>query len=366
MRLPALLIAVPLTACGTQPSAATTPSTSTSATKAMASPSAIPSSSGSRSYGVFVDQTSVTYTISLISPAGGVAAKVQAAVPTAYRFTHFTPAPPLVSVSGTGVYYADGAAIKFMSQGGSTRTVMPYPGGPQTAAGFAVSPDDRRIAVALLAFRSSDNFQASLDLYVEDLGGANRTEIFSSTSVSEWPIAWSNGKLVLAVGPAVVGNAPSNPYNGFEGYHVIDPTTGNRLVTMRADCLFGPLTPEGTACDSAGSGVGAQAFDGRYRAFVPTGSAQLFLALSPDGSEIAGRPGALGSPIVLFHSTGESASIGVSGVPMGWIDGQHLVYYGPNGFQRSMVEVASRSVTSLPACLCGNPGVYFGSLSVAA
>lgn len=363
MRLPAILGAALLTACGTPAATGPTPSLTRPAASIAASPSATPLLPTSHSYGVFVDQSGATYTILLISSAGRVAAQGQATVPAVYRFTHFPPAPPLVSVSRTGVYYADSTAIKFLGPDGSTRTVMPYPGGSQTAAGFAVSPDDRRIAVALLAFRSSDNFQASLDLYVEDLGGANRVELFASTTVTEWPVAWENGDLVLAVGPAVVGNASSNPYNGFAGYHLVDPTTGNRLVTMRTDCLFGPLEAVGTACSSPTSGVGAQAFDGSYRAFASSSGQQLFLALSPDGSQIAGRPGALGSPIVLFHSTGGSVSM-LNGIPMGWIDDQHLV--STNGIDRSIVDVTSQSVTPIPACPCGNPGVYFGSLPPAA
>ena len=237
---------------------------------------------------------------------------------------------------------------------------MPYPGGPQTAAGFAVSPDDRRIAVAELAFKSPDNFQASLKLYVEDVGGGNRIDLFSSSAVAEWPVAWTNGHLVIAVGPSVAGNASNNPYNGLQGYHVADATTGNRLVAMSSDCLFGPLEPTGSACNSSGQ-ILAQGFDGSNRVFSPSAGSQNFLALSPDGSRIAGRPGAQGSPLVVFNQAGTVTNETQSGVPMGWIDDQHLVFYGPNGFQRNILDLASGSAIPLPACSCGDSGIFYGT-----
>ena len=284
-------------------------------------------------------------------------------MPAVYTYPHFPPSPPVVSVTSSRVYYADGTSIKYLKPDGSTGVVEPYPGGPQTVAGFAVSPDDRRIAVAQLVFRSPDNFQTSLKLYVEDVGGGGRVDLFSSTTVAEWPVAWTSGHIVVAVGPSVAGNAASNPYNGFQGYHIADANTGNRLVTMWDDCIFGPLEPTGTACSSGGK-IFAQAFDGTTRVFNPSAGVQEFLALSPDGSRIAGRSGALGSPILLFNQSGPATSEVQSGVPMGWIDDKHLVFYGPNGFERNILNVGSGSVIPVIACSCGNSGVFFGTISL--
>jgi len=365
MRRLALIAAALLTACANQSTAGTTSTSKASS----ASPTRLGSSSprsnpsaAQAAFAVFVDGTLSTYSILLVGTDGKVAAKAEANMPAVYRFTHFPPALPVVSVTSSRVYYADGNSIKFVKPDGSTGLVMSYPGGPQTAAGFAVSPDDRRIAIALLAFRNPDNFQASLDLYVQDLTGENKIDLFTSTSIAEWPIAWSNGHLVLAVGPSVVGNMSNNPYNGFQGYHIADASTGNRLVTMSTDCLFGPLQPTGSAC-SSGPQIMAQGLDGTARVFSPSAGSQLFLAVSPDGSRIAGRPGPLGSPIVLFNSVGTTNSLAHSGVPMGWIDNQHLVFYGPNGFERNILDVAADSVVPIPACPCGNPGIFFGALA---
>lgn len=365
MRRLVLIVAALLTACASPSTSGTAAASKASSLPPAASRSSSPqsrSSAGQSAYGVFVDEKLSTYSVLLVGTDGKLVAKADANVPAVYRFTHFPPAPPLLSVSSSRVYYADGNSIKYVKPDGSTGVVMSYPGGPQTAAGFAVSPDDRQIAVALLAFRNPDNFQASLDLYVEDLGGGNKVDLFSSTSIAEWPIAWSNGHLVLAVGPSVAGNASSNPYNGFEGYHIVDASTGNRLVTMSTDCLFGPLQPTGSAC-SSGPQVMAQALDGTTRVFSPSAGSQLFLAMSPDGSRIAGRPGALGSPMVLFNSVGTTTSLARSGVPMGWIDNQRLVFYGPNDFERNILDVAADSLIPIPACPCGNPGIFFGTLA---
>jgi hypothetical protein len=250
-------------------------------------------------------------------------------------------------------------------------------------AGFAVSPDNLRIAVALLTFTNPDSSQVTLDLYVENVGGGARVELFSSTSVVEWPIGWANGNLVIAVGPAVVGNAASNPYNGTQGYQIADPATGNRLNTMRSDCLYGPLElpsksrmwpsalVNGTACWASGAGIGRQNLNGAYRAFTASVSDPIFLELSPAGNRIAGRPGPTGSSMVLFDITGGPAgpppgatvtSLETNGVPMGWIDEQYLVYYEPEGFGRDILDLTTRSVIPIAACACGNSGVFFGSL----
>ena len=285
-------------------------------------------------------------------------------MPAVYRFTSLPPAPPLVSVTRSAVYFADGTSIKYLRADGTIGIAIPYPGGPQTVAGFAVSPDDRRVAVALLAFQSSTNAQPTLDLYVEDLGGGSRIELFRSTTVTEWPIAWNNGHILLAVGPPVVGNASTNPYNAFQGYHVADAANGNRLVTMSNDCLYGPLVPTGTACDSGGQVMG-QAFDGTLRVLYPSAGTQSYLAMSPDGSQIAGQVG--GASIVAYgFYTGDARPLNHFGNPMGWIDSNHLVFY-TNAFDRGILDLAGGSVPPvipMPKCTCGNSGVFFGAFPV--
>src|SRR5260221_444756 len=90
---------------------------------------------------------------------------------------------------------------------------------------FAVSPDDRRIAVAVITYRTASSAEPfSLRLYVEDLAaGANRTAVFSSSSLAEWPVGWRAGGIVLAIGrPGVFTGF--NPYAAVE-YHLVEPET---------------------------------------------------------------------------------------------------------------------------------------------
>src|SRR5258708_29551945 len=115
------------------------------------------------------------------------------------------------------------------------------------AAVFAVSPDDSRIAVAVITFP----FPAKTRIYVEDLtGGGHHIDLFSSGTVLEWPVGWHQGHLVIAVG----ANAhPQNSYDGFiygySGYHVADASTGTRLATVCEGYIaYVPPVPAGTVC----------------------------------------------------------------------------------------------------------------------
>lgn len=357
MRWLALVGALLVTACGG--SAGPTAAAHSPIVSATPTPSA--TAAPHPALGVFVDPTALNYSVLLVGIDGKVVSQVSPTMPAVYHYTHLAPAPPLVSVTNSRVYYADGTSLKYLKPEGSTGVVGTYPGGPQTAAGFAVSPDDRRIAVGQLTYSAVDDPHPKLTMYVEDLGGGNRVDLFSSTTVAEWPVAWTNGHLIIAVGPPVIGNVSSNPYNGFSGYHVVDASNGNRLFTMSDDCLFGPLQAPGTACNSGGN-VSAQAFDGTVRVFSPNAGAQNFLIMSPDGSRIAGRPGNFGSALVLFHYQGDVTPVPKTGIPMGWVDDQHLVYYISDTSARAVLDVTSGNAALVPACTCSNSGIFFGAL----
>ena len=359
---------------GSPPSASTqapgSPSPIASASsRGPATPTSRPVAAGSV-FGVFVEGNNLTtYSVLIVGVDGKVAAQAQASMPSVYRYTHFPPAPPVADVTASRVYYADGGSIKYLQPDGATGVAMPYPGGAQTAAGFAVSPDGRRVAVALLTFQSPDSSTATLDLYVQDLAGGNRVELFSSTTVAEWPVGWVNGRLIIAVGPPAAGNVSRNPYNAFLGYHIADANTGNRLVTMSNDCLDGPLEPTGTACVSNGQ-VEAQAFDGSLRFFYPANGPQSALALSPSGLIIVGRPGGDGAPIVVYNApTADARPLSFTGIPMGWIDEWHAVFFRPSGFSRGIIDFSAGSVPAvvgLPTCTCGSSGTFLGALTASA
>ena len=98
---------------------------------------------------------------------------------------------------------------------------------------FAVSPDDKHIAVAVEDLSSSDSI--NLRLYVEDLiGGGHHAEIYSTTVAKQggnilWPMGWRQGLLVLAV------MAACDPYLSSlspVAWHVVDPANGDRKYAV--------------------------------------------------------------------------------------------------------------------------------------
>ncbi len=233
------------------------------------------------------------------------------------------------SLSNTRVYFPDGdGALRALSPDGGTSIVHELPNvRGRTRVVFAVSPDDRRIAIAVFDWSVTP---MTLRIYVEDLiGGAHHVEIFSSSSAYEWPVGWHLGNLVLAVNP--VPNA-SNPY-GAGAYHVANASDGTRLATLGGpDCpVVGPLSLAGTACasgcDSATTCVEAVSWSGIrsvvYRRPNTLGSGASWSALSPDGSSVTtGTP--LGDGVATMSSVTPLQVAGDTFVHW-WIDDDHVL-----------------------------------------
>jgi hypothetical protein len=120
---------------------------------------------------------------------------------------------------------------------------------------FAVSPDDQRIAVALIA-QASDPSKDSGHGYVEDLADTgNHVDLFSNTAVAaiRWPVGWHGADIVDAVGDQCGG--PYGSANGSlcgQSYHVISSANGSRLATI----CEGPATqPPNVNQDTSPSGL---------------------------------------------------------------------------------------------------------------
>jgi len=147
-----------------------------------------------------------------------------------------------VSASADRVYFRDGdTRIRWLTPDGTTGDTTTVPGGPTTISFFSVSPDDQRIAVLVEDFSSPSAL--SERLYVEDLnGGGHHVDIYSTSQIrggdgtTLWPMGWHQGKLVLAVIPncgwALWTIAPRE-------WHVVDPSTGNRLAAITSTCADG-------------------------------------------------------------------------------------------------------------------------------
>jgi len=165
----------------------------------------------------FLVEGGPTYTVSLIGLDGRVAATATAAK---RKVTVTQVQMPNLSASGSRLYYLDGdSKVMFLRPDGTSGLATGIPVDSNSAAVFAVSPDDTQIAVAILTFP----YPARTRIYVEDLaGGGHHIELFSSTTVLEWPVGWHQGHVVIAVGLNV---QPQNAYEGFafgyNGYHCL-------------------------------------------------------------------------------------------------------------------------------------------------
>jgi hypothetical protein len=244
---------------------------------------------------------------------------------------------PETSVSATHVYFLDGEAdLKSLAPGGAAALVRRLVVEPNSNVAFAVSPDDRRIAVAVITYGTSSATPFTLRLYAEDLGGGNRTDVFSSTSVAEWPVGWRAGSIVLAIGQPGVFTG-FNPYAAVQ-YHLVEPGTWARRALLT--CNFGPLVAAGSACwKPVTPTLGVQDWNGNTRTYQldpggPISRLQTpYLALSPAGTRIAGAlkaDPAGGYDTELFED-GSGSLLVPGAAPFGWLDEGHLLVIAPAG-----------------------------------
>lgn len=257
---------------------------------------------------------------------------------------------PETSISSSRVYFLEGeSTVKSLAPDGSVQTVMKISAPDNSQVVFAVSPDDKRIAVSVITLARS-RVPASFNdvMYIEDVGTeANRVNLYSSTTDGEWPVGWHAGHLVVGVATSDLFGF-QNPY-GVIAYQVADPATGHELDSL--DCAQGLLVAAGTACasgwcttaSSCGSGtLGMQAWDGTKTPFtIPAGPPpQIFTAfanaaeLSPDGvsiatSAISDQP-SFAVETMLFKN-GSSSILSTLGSPLGWLDRSHVLVSSVSG-----------------------------------
>jgi hypothetical protein len=199
---------------------------------------------------------------------------------------------------------------------------------------FAVSPDDKRIAVVVVDYSSSG---ASTRLSVEDVGGGNRVDIFSETGAkSLWPIGWHGiNNLVLAVVPSCTqGGGPF--CCGIQELHVVDPATAARRFTIgSSSCpIAGPPVPAGAVCEDA-TNLGATVFNwtaGTVRQFRIGGVAMAYLSANGAHVALVDKSG------TFIEDTGKS----LAGLfACSWIDDTHLLAGGDSQHQPRVAEISS-------------------------
>jgi hypothetical protein len=332
------------------------------------SPSPGTSPAGATTYAVLVDLFAGgnSYNVAVVGGNAQVVASAHAA-----KRSGITDAIelPYVGVSKSRIYYLDGDRdVRYLKTDGTTGLATSVPGTSQVHAAFAVSPDDSRIAVALLDYSVSP---VALTLYVEDVGGAHHSVIFTSNTKYLWPVAWHSGQLVVAyIGPNAtpfkskvyfynsrdLTNYPygPNPYGGIN-FHVINPVTAVREAIISGGGASGLLTKAGTAV------VQGQAVDWAGNAILwdspnDYGSFSAAGSLSPDGTMIAACCPQRGSngALVIWYPGGRTRLLTVmvtSADWVGWLDNTHLVtgFYQSSDGSPAVVDVSSNAVIPVDA-----------------
>jgi hypothetical protein len=379
MRWPVLVVLLGLSACSQSASAVNpTPSAVSRITPASVPPASSSPASGADQAAVSPDAATPapnpttlavmvdlfagtnTYDVALVSVDGRVVAKAHAQQRSTIQDASEL---PYVNASDSRVYYLDGdQQIRWLKSDGTTGVAETLPGGRNVHATFAVTPDDSRIAVALLDYSVNP---VQLTLYVEDMGGAHHAVIFTSTNHYVWPVAWHSGQLVVAyLGPAGVPfkskeSTYSNrdltsypygpsPYGGIN-FHVINPVTAQREVIISGGGASGLLTRAGTAV-TQGQAVDWSGQDVFFSA-NDYGSVNAVGSLSPDGRMIAACCVNLAGTgqIVVWYPGGSTKVLSASGTGgdwVGWFDNTHLItgFYRRSDGTPSVVDLNSGAV----------------------
>ena len=265
---------------------------------------------------------------------------------------------PHVSVSNRRVYFTAGQdEVRYLDADGTSGLAVHLPNVKgRTRSVFAVRSDDLRIAFSVFDWSVSP---MAVHIFVEDIGGGNQVEIFSSSSAYEWPVAWHGNDLVVGVIPVLGGGI--NPY-AVKAYHVANASTGVRVAELGSEAcpVAGPLVPAGTACTGACATVGCVKsvdWSGHERVLYQyQGQPQYNPAsLAPDGSKVALSDGNLiasadGSTVPLPSNAYSTAHW--------WLDGDTVAIdfiATPSGGGLGIFRLSTRQLTEVPA-----PGVIVG------
>lgn len=283
-RLAGLLSGMALAACA---SAGSTPPPLSASTSGAPSASAAPSTSASavpaRLNGYLAVWSGYpAQRLMLIDAHGTVLATASPWAPGRSRFRD----PPLSNGPGTGdsdlmpyfsssrtrLYYLDGDGnVRFLAIDGRSGLAKSLPVRSLQHAGFAVSPDDRTIAVSLIDYSVTPH---RITVYTEDLSGsAGHRVLYTSTTRFAWPIGFVGDQILMAVGPTGSQSGTGDPYGAYYGYALLDRsgTFTRRLCAPNSNdpadygTARGPVDPDGATCDSS-SGRVLQAWSGAQTA----------------------------------------------------------------------------------------------------
>ena len=266
---------------------------------------------------------------------------------------------PLVSASATKVYYRSGDTdIYGLAPDGTTALVRRIPDGSSAEVGFAVRPDDQRIAIVAIN-EASDQAKDVGHGYVEDLSGpTNHVELFRNTNTDafRWPVGWHGTSIVDAAGNCGGNYGYYGPQSGGIAhacsYHVVDSVSGSRKAILCENpgtqptggdyyTLQGSPTAAGTACEenqgdynNGGHTDSMMSVDwtGAEHSYVSLTSTTCCSASVPlTGCQLsidASRMACLGSSnqaVTLLNRNGSTHDLGRRYSLLGWIDAAHLL-----------------------------------------
>ena len=213
------------------------------------------------------------YTLGLVNAKGEVVATVTANTPSDYHSVGGDPG--ITSTSDSRLYYEDGNTnIDYLTATGQhgVAFTISRPTGAEVA--FAVSPDDTRVAVAVLtnwedATGNGGEPPYSSHMYLMAMGGGIQQTLFdgtgsSSTAPLTWPVGWDGDNLVVAqtlpgdftgyypgTGPCAMGTDCSSQLRVF---NPATRTLGPPLCAEEAGVItIGSPTAAGIACMPIGT-----------------------------------------------------------------------------------------------------------------
>ncbi|MHB8718475.1 MAG: hypothetical protein ACYDAC_06250 [Candidatus Dormibacteria bacterium] len=305
-------------------------------------------------------RTGTTYDVLVVDVAAKVVARVTAKLPLLKP--NQTLQLPLVSPGATHAYYLDGdTQISALALTGTSTPVKTISAGTTGEIGFAVSPDEHSVAVAVIT-EQEDSAKSQGTGYVEDLGdAAGHRQLFANTGLDayRWPVGWFGNSIIDGVDP----NGACSRYARYGAgpaallcvgsVHVIDATTTNRVAsicepgpepsgTSSYGNLEGRATPSGIACYTSTStttsygsppstqcSLSAVAWTGQARVFDACTAQDSYLQeggcfLAPDGSRMACTE-APNQALTILSADRTSRSLGRRYSVLGWIDTTHLM-----------------------------------------
>jgi len=201
------------------------------------------------------------YTLGLVNAQGIVVAAVTATTPSDY---YSSGDPAITSTSDSRLYYEDGNTdIDYLTPTGQHGVAFTVSRPSGALVVFAVSPDDSRVAVAVLTNFNGDAPPYTSHMYLMAMGGGIQQTLFDGTGTSStapltWPVGWAGDNLVVAqtlpayFGGYIPGTGPcssvSDCASQLRVFNPADKTLGPPLCAADTGTMTGAPTAAGIAC----------------------------------------------------------------------------------------------------------------------